>query len=436
MSSCSCQAASPLGARPTAATPVACPSRLILNRGAKTSATVQFANLPQGPLPNPVQAALPQAQLPDPLPELEDDAASANTTVLQQHLNHVKQFSDCVVLTRVGNFYELYGEQAEEYAPLLNLKVAQRRAKKFETTVAMAGFQFVYLDRYLKILVQTLNKQVAIAEEVRNSDADQVKGGLMYTRRVSRVITAGTLIDENFMDPYENNFLLSIHMNAGDAAAIVNAEDASSAAHSKSLVGLAWVDLSSGDFFTQMTNMSALGSVIARIGPKEIVLHSSLQHLDTESLGALLGQGHSSLAFHSDGQEEPSLEQWSPMLEKPIPENELHEFSTEEITAGSLLLSYAKEKLMGLSISLQCPVRRTEQEHMSIDRHTLRGLEVRATLREDRFQGSLLHATRRTVTNSGTRLLTQRLGTVRYCHIHLISDMAPSLSFHVSEDHQ
>ncbi|KAH0110970.1 muts domain V, partial [Aureobasidium melanogenum] len=232
-------------------------------RGAKTKSTIKFQELPQGLL---TPASLPAVE------EHPDDQTPAYPRVIQQHLNHVSRFSDCVVLTRIGNFYELYGEQAEQYGPLLNLKVAQRKTAL--GPVAMAGFQYTQLDRFLKSLVQGLNKHVAISEEVRNSPADQAKnGGLLYNRKVSRIVTAGTLIDETFVDPFENNFLLSIHANL-DTTDIVSApQDAD--------VGLTWVDLSSGDFFTQRTELASLGSVIARIGAQ---INSRLD-LITELLG-------------------------------------------------------------------------------------------------------------------------------------------------------
>ena len=106
----------------------------------------------------------------------------------------------------------MYFEQAEEYAALLNLKLAYK--KTGAGPVPMAGFPFFQLDRFLKILVQDLNKYVAISEEFTNNVADKAKsGGLMFDRKVARIVTPGTLIDEKFMDPYVNNFLLSIHMD-------------------------------------------------------------------------------------------------------------------------------------------------------------------------------------------------------------------------------
>ncbi|THZ10624.1 hypothetical protein D6C95_00423 [Aureobasidium pullulans] len=360
-------------------------------RGAKTKSTIKFHHLPQGAL------------APLPLSSLEDDAESqvqVYPRVIQQHLNNVNKFSDCVVLTRIGNFYELYGEQAEQYAPLLNLKVAQRKTGL--GPVAMAGFQFTQLDRFLKSLVQGLNKHVAISEEVKNSPADQVKnGGLLYNRKVSRIVTAGTLVDETFMDPFENNFLLSIHAN-------LHTTDTASF-HGGTDVGLTWVDLSSGDFFTQRTDIASLGSVVARIGAREIVLDASFEQVDRNQLDRLLGDGGHAVTYHIVNPEFCTIKQWAPMLEKPVSQVECRSFSEQEVLAGSLLLDYVKGRLLELNVSLRCPIRRNQGDYMSIDKQTLKALEIRSTLRDGLFQGSLLHAIRRTTTKSGARLLNQRL---------------------------
>ena len=172
---------------------------------------------------------LPQGLIPlEPLP-IEADIPAYPTVVLQA-LSNMRKFENCVLLTRVGGFYELYFEQAEEFGPLLNLKVAQKRTnagfridgtsrKMFKILSVQvliykqAGFPFFQLDRYLKTLVQDFNRYVAIAEEFPNDPSAKVKsGGLMHNRKVSRVITPGTLIDENFMNPFTNNYVLTIHI--------------------------------------------------------------------------------------------------------------------------------------------------------------------------------------------------------------------------------
>ena len=162
-------------------------------RGAKTKSTKKLKDLQQGPITA------------EPLPELEADDAPQYPTVIQGAKNNMLKFSNCVVLTRVGNFYELYLEHAEQYAPLLNIKLASKKTNV--GPVAMAGFPFFQLDRFLKILVQDLNKYVAISEEFPVSIAGKVKsGGLLFDRKVARVVTPGTLIDEKFIDPYEKQF--------------------------------------------------------------------------------------------------------------------------------------------------------------------------------------------------------------------------------------
>ncbi|SMQ50387.1 unnamed protein product [Zymoseptoria tritici ST99CH_3D7] len=173
----------------------------ISTRGAKTKTTIKIKDLPQGSLA--------------PLPALEDDTASAKSypPVLQQHLNNVHKFKDCIVLTRVGDFYEMYFDQVEQYAPLVNLKKAKRATQLGD--VPMAGFQHTQLERYLKMFVQDLGKQVAISEQVPLSESERaVRGGAMlFDRKVTRIVTAGTLIDETFVDSSENNYLLGIHID-------------------------------------------------------------------------------------------------------------------------------------------------------------------------------------------------------------------------------
>lgn len=361
-------------------------------RGAKTTSKVKLQDLPQGLLP--------------PLPphERDDEPAPAYPPVIQQHLNNVTKFSNCVVLTRVGSFYELYGEQVEQYAPLLNLKVAQRNTSR--GPVAMAGFQFTALDRFLKILVQDLNEQVAISEEVPNSAADQVKsGGRMYDRKVTRVITPGTLIDENFMNPYENNFLLAIHFRADDA--VHNSEKPQ--AHDTTKVGLSWVDLSSGDFFTQDTDAASVGSKLARIAPKEVLLDATFQETGQSQLKNVFTEGGHIITYHKPTGDFAQLEDWVQVLDSPVVEGG-PDFSSQEIAAGSLLLDYVRDRLMEFKITLRPPLKRSDSDSMNIDKQSLRGLEIRSTLREGFSAGSLLHAIRKTVTKSGARLLVDRLG--------------------------
>jgi DNA mismatch repair ATPase MutS len=252
-----------------------------------------------------------------------------------------------------------------------------------------------------------LNRYVAIAEEFRNDPSGKVKaGGLMNDRKVTRIITPGTLIDENFMDPFTNNYVLAIHVEeashepAEDLA--MESDQSVPLQQSDTPIGLAWLDLSTGYFFTQSTTLSALPSFLARIGPREIVLDEDLQACKNHGIFNVLAEDRH-LITYSNPSEVKSIKDWSPMLESPIPTRIANDFTPEEEAAGSTLLQYVGERLQGSNMKLQPPMRQLDM--MAIDKNTMRALEVKRTIRDDTPTGSLLHVIRRTVTKGGARLL-------------------------------
>lgn len=366
-------------------------------RHVKTKTAIAIRDLPQGALP-----ALPN----EPLPV---EAEPAVPTVVQQHLQNVNKYKDCVVLTRVGSFYELYGPQAEQYGPQLNLKVATRFTKLYGD-LAMAGFQHTQLDRFLKVLVQDLGQQVAISEEVlRTPASEQARGNqLLYDRKVSRVVTAGTLVDESFMDPYDNNYVLGIYADPPTTdSRIVSDTHARSKGENATPLALCWADISSGSLFYQQTDSAALASVMARIAPREVVLNSSIKSLPDQQVQAALTDA-SYKATYLDTATAPQQIDWHDSLDNASVMPPLDMTPLEEASI-SLLISYIKDKMQDLTITFRPPERRSTDAYMQIDKQSLRGLELRTTVREDFFTGSLLHSIRRTLTKSGARLLNQRL---------------------------
>ncbi|KAF2281282.1 uncharacterized protein EI97DRAFT_368154 [Westerdykella ornata] len=373
-------------------------------RGAKKQSVLTLEDLPQGDIsdhsPGDVSNAEPEPEYPP---------------LLQQVRNNMLKFSHCVLLTRVGGFYELYFEHADEYAPLLNIKKTRRKPTRGSSrpAVSMAGFPAYQLDRYLKILVQDLNKHVAISDEFLNDAPTKAKGEPAYTRRVSRIITPGTLIDEHFMDPWENNYLLSIHVDTselmGNEAGRRGSKVASMQPSPRTEVGLAWIDLSSGDFMTQSTDIASLPSAVARIKPREIVLDSIFAENDHGRLVSTLRDDGYTISFQQRLESSLTVKDWLPMLEDIVDDFDCANFRPGEVAAGGSLLHYVKHQLIGSQTRLRAPVRHQAEEHMSIDKNSLRALEIRTTLRDGTYEGSLLHSLKQTVTKSGTRLLTQRL---------------------------
>jgi DNA mismatch repair ATPase MutS len=257
---------------------------------------------------------------------------------------------------------------------------------------------------------------VAISDEFLNDAVTNAKGGPQYTRKVSRIVTPGTLIDEHFMDPWENNYLLSIHVNPealGKEKAVKESPGSSSVSSVLNLprteVGLAWIDLSSGDFLTQSTDIASLPSAVARVKPREIVLDSIFKEAENSRIVSILQEDGHIITFQEPSEKALTVEDWVPMLEDVVDDFDTANFTPAEVAAGGSLLHYVKHQLLGSRTRLQAPVRHQAEEHMSIDKNSLRALELRSTIRDGAYEGSLLHSVKKTVTKSGTRLLSQRL---------------------------
>jgi len=298
----------------------------------------------------------------------------------------------------------MYFEAAEEYGPLLGLKVAQKKTSA--GSVSMAGFPFPVLDRFLKVLVQDHGKFVAVCEEYPNPE----KGGLLFDRRITRVVTPGTLIDEHFMDPSESHYLLAVATgNDGE-------------------VGLAWLDLSTGDFFTQETTIGGVRTDVARIGPKEVVLLGAGDLSARESgLEEVFRRDQYFITTHSVdvGVILREVKDWKDMIETKISKDTMKEMKDIEVRAGNILLDYTQTRLPGMAMRLQPPVRKTMTDAMIIDSATMRGLEITRTSRDGLAKGALLSTIKKTTTQSGSRLLANWISIYiqpflfHFFHMHL-----------------
>ena len=141
----------------------------------------------------------------------------------------------------------------------------------------------------------------------------------MHDRRVARIITPGTLIDENFMDPYASNYVMAIHLPEQDHAEETPIEkDAHSnlsptdLSSPSSPIGLAWLDLSTGQFFTQSTTLSSLGSTLSRVCPREVVLDEDLQTNRSHHVFSILAEEKHLITYTPQG-DLASLSDWTPM---------------------------------------------------------------------------------------------------------------------------
>lgn len=248
----------------------------------------------------------------------------------------------------------------------------------------MAGFPIFQLDKYLKVLVQDKGRLVAICEEFKEGD--------VFQRRVSRVVSPGTLIDERFLDPFSNNFILAVARTRADA------------------YGLAWLDVSTSDFQTgACVDAKTLRDEIVRIHPREVVLiEGAFAPDDAEAPDALLWEAldlvHASVAQIAPPSERAMRDA---LRDAPAPR------SDAERDAISLLTLYLQTRLMehmpGLGMDASDAARAPPEQVLRLDAQTLGALEIRETARDGSVRGSVVSILRRTMTQGGARLLTQWL---------------------------
>ncbi|KAH7915333.1 muts domain V-domain-containing protein [Hygrophoropsis aurantiaca] len=316
-------------------------------------------------------------------------------------LANLARFPHCILLTRVGQFYESYFDQAKEVARLLNIKLTSRVWDK--QNIAMCGFPLMHLDKHLKVLVQQNKQFVAMCEEFPRRYVSGQKPE--FDRRVVRVITPGTLIDEPFLNHFENNFLLSI-----SSTYIPDKE------YDPQFVGLAWIDVSTGEFFAKTTSQEALRDDLARINPQEIVLDKSLETQTTHPIRQLLNGEDSFVSYvtpmTSPTKTSPDIFSFTDEINPPQGSSfapAATVYTPQEGSAIDILVSYMRTNLLEHMPSISMPNREDTNSRMQIDSHTIKALEIRESAREGGSKGSLLSVVKKTVTSSGTRLLARWL---------------------------
>jgi DNA mismatch repair protein MutS len=300
------------------------------------------------------------------------------TPMMQQYQDAKQQHPGMMLLFRMGDFYELFGEDAELAARLLGLTLTSR-----DKTMAMAGFPHHQLEPYLRKLLQ-LGQRAAICDQVE--DPAQAKG--LVKREVTRVVTPGTLIEDDLLDPIKSNHL----------AALVPRGNT---------VGLAWVELSTGQFFATDVPAARLADELARLAPSECLAAENDAARIAERLRATLP--NAALTERPDWNFDPVTAGKS--LHDHFQVTTLSGFGFDDqqpclVAAGALLL-YLRETLKAdlAHIHRLRPYRHAQ--FLFLDEVTRRSLELTRTLRDSQREGSLLSMLDRTVTAMGARLLQE-----------------------------
>ena len=306
-----------------------------------------------------------------------------STPMMRQYNDIKKKYPNCLLLYRMGDFYELFMEDAHVGASVLNITLTSKAGGK-DGRIPMAGIPYHAVDTYLAKLVKAGYK-VAICEQLSPPN----KRGLVE-RDVIRVVTPGTMLDEKALEKKENNYLVSVYIKDDHAS-------------------LAIADLSTGYFAVseKVENCQQwLLDELSRLAPSECILPEEL-YTDGELLKLLRTQ---------QGMNIYSLQQWeiftadaAKLLQMHFGVKTLAAFGIEDkslaLQTAAALLGYLQETQKSAVGHIKKIILYETDKAMVFDKSTMINLEIFSTLREHDTQGSLLSVLDETVTAVGGRLL-------------------------------
>lgn len=321
-------------------------------------------------------------------PEPVAPAAASTTPMMSQYLAIKASCPDCLLFYRMGDFYEMFFDDAVQAAAALDVALT-KRGKHQGADIAMCGVPVQGHEAYLAKLIRK-GFRVAVCEQVEDPAVARKRGAKAIVRReIVRIVTAGTITEDTLLESRQNNYLAALIQAGG-------------------LLGLAWIDVSTGAFATRNGTETAMASAIAQLEPAEILIAESLQaRLERLDPGRAW---RDRLTILPDARVDPVNARRR--LERAFAVTSLDGFGTfsaAELTAAGVLLDYVELTQCGRLPRLDRPHPMADGTVMEIDAHTRRNLELTRTLAGER-KGSLLATIDRTVSAAGARLLATRLG--------------------------
>ena len=333
------------------------------------------------PVPAPTPTEAPQAA----------EAHARVTPMMEQYLEIKAAHPGLLLFYRMGDFYELFFEDAEIASKALGIMLT-KRGKHQGLDIPMCGVPVERSDDYLHRLIEK-GFRVAVCEQMEDPAAARARGSKSVVRRdVVRLVTPGTLTEDTLLDARTNNYLLAI------------ARARSSAGGDR--FGLAWIDISTCEFMVTECAGAELQATLARINPNEAIVSDAL-YGDGE-LGALLRELPAVTPLTRDVLDSSTAERRLCDYFAVATMDGLAAMSRLEATAAAAAVTYIDRTQVGKRPPLSPPSREAVGTTMAIDPATRANLELTRTLAGER-RGSLLDAIDCTVTPAGSRLLAQRL---------------------------
>ncbi len=305
------------------------------------------------------------------------------TPMMAQYCKIKEQYQDCLLFYRLGDFYELFYNDAKIASRELGLVLTSRGKTEGTADVPMCGIPFHAYHTYLIRLVKAGYK-VAICEQTEDPIEAKKRGSsAIVNRDVVRIVTAGTLVEDELLDASKNNFIIAITAGFNDYA-------------------IAWADVSTGAFFTQTCSGLDVFSVITRLSPAEILLQDDF----LENHPTILKESDDRYTFLKA--EYFSFIKGQDDLNEFFGNPDLTLFERHEIVACGVLLSYIIHTQKGSRPALHIPVKTHSNKFMEIDASTRLSLELTTSL-SNKDETSILKTINVTKTAMGARGLHTQL---------------------------
>ncbi len=305
--------------------------------------------------------------------------------MMQHYLQTKEKYKDCIVFYRLGDFYEMFFDDAIKASKILDLTLTGRDCG-LEERAPMCGVPFHSADSYIATLVQN-GEKVAICEQL-----NQPNGKELVKRDVVRVVTAGTVTNSELIDSRTNNFLGSVYIK-------------------DKKVAFSWVDITTGEFFVRNfssdNSISELLDVLVRVSPVEIISNSQAEELFRQAPLIIHGVLPKFYAFTES---EFNLQNAKKSLETQFNVLSLASYNIENdeecICSSGALIAYLKETQRHSLVNITNVKKENVDELMMLDVNAIRNLELTKTLRDNKSYGSLLWLLDKTKTSMGARKLS------------------------------
>ncbi len=315
----------------------------------------------------------------------------ALSPMMAHYLQIKEQYPDCVVFYRLGDFYEMFFEDAERVSKILDLTLTGRDCGD-KQRAPMCGVPYHAADAYIAKLVEH-GEKVAICEQLELP----VKGKKLVDRDVVRVISAGTLTEESLIDSNSNNYILSAFYDGEKC-------------------GFSWCDITTGQFYTRKcvkTDLIAeLCDHVVRIAPAEIIANAKLANLAKDFS---IVKHNVVPAFTPYGERDFEVKVAENLLKEQFKVKSLVSYgisdSAELISSSGGLIAYLRETQKHALVNVNGISIENPSDFMMLDSVALRNLELVKNMRDGKRYGTLLWLLDRTSTAMGARTLSSWIST-------------------------